>query len=366
MTMSTTPTLPPPTWLERLTRPVVRSLQHPVVDNVLRLGAVEDTLRGLHPMWSLTQVRARVLRVHTETADTKTFVLRPNALWRGAQPGQHVQVQVEVNGRRHTRAYSLSRLSANEIAITVKRQPQGLVSGYLHDHVQAGQVLNLSQAEGDFVMPEARPRKILLLSAGSGITPVMALRQHLLDTHYSGDLQFLHISRHAADLIFARQLQGAAEVHHHQSSVDGRFDMQTLQALVPDWAQRATWLCGPSGFMDAVHALWAQHPGAAPLHSERFGAALRPVQALGSPVQVQLQRSGAQFSTAGAAPLLQQAEATGLAPKHGCRIGICRACQCTKRSGTVQNLQTGELCSLPDQPIRLCISAARTDLTLDL
>jgi len=118
--------------------------------------------------------------------------------------------------------------------------------------------------------------------------------------------------------------------------------------------------------MDGVHALWATAPDTAALHSGRFGAALRPALPLGSPVQVRLSRSARQFGTEGTAPLLLQAEAAGLALKHGCRIGICRACQCTKRSGTVQNLQTGELCSAPDQPIRLCISAARSDLTLDL
>ena len=102
--MNTASTQPAATLTERLTRPLVRGLRHPVVDNVLRLGAVEDGLRSLHPMWSMTEVRARVLRVLDETADTNTFVLRPNALWRGAQPGQHVQVQVEVNGRRSSRA----------------------------------------------------------------------------------------------------------------------------------------------------------------------------------------------------------------------------------------------------------------------
>ena len=252
---------------------------------------------------SLTEVRARVLGVVNETSDTKTFVLRPNALWRGAQPGQHVLVQVEVNGRRHSRAYSLSRIAAGEAAITVKRQ--GLVSAFLHEQVRPGQVLTLSQAQGDFVLPAgvegALPAKLLFLSAGSGITPVMALRDQLLASGYQGDLKFLHISRH--EMIFGAQLQGA-DVHHHRSSVDGRFDIDTLRALVPDWAERATWLCGPRELMDVVHALWAEHPGAAPLHSERFGAALRPVQALGSPVQVQFARSGAQFSTAGSAPVV--------------------------------------------------------------
>ena len=60
------------------------------------------------------------------------------------------------------------------------------------------------------------------------------------------------------------------------------------------------------------------------------------------------------------------AERAGLSPKHGCRIGICRSCQCVKTSGTVENLLTGEVSSAPNELIRLCISTARSDVALDL
>ena len=79
-----------------------------------------------------------------------------------------------------------------------------------------------------------------------------------------------------------------------------------------------------------------------------------------------LATSGKHFLTQGVDPLLVQAEKAGLAPKHGCRIGICRSCQCTKRSGTVENLQTGEVSSAPNELIRLCISTARSDVVLAL
>ena len=105
----------------------------------------------------------------------------------------------------------------------------------------------------------------------------------------------------------------------------------------------------------------------APLHSERFVAVpLLPASAPGTPSVVTFAASGKTFTTSGTAPLLVQAERAGLAPKHGCRIGICRSCQCTKKSGTTENLQTGEISSAPNELIRLCISAARSDIALDL
>ncbi len=362
------------TWAEQLSRPLVRLLRHPVVENMVRLSAVEDSLRGLHPMLSLTDVRARVLQVVDETPQgatrTKTWLVQPNALWRGARAGQYVRVQAEINGRRLQRVYSLSSAPGErQIAFTVKRQ--GLFSDHLHEHLRPGQVITISQAMGDFVLPSALPAKVLLLSAGSGITPVMAMLRGLRAQGWAGDVQFVHVCRSPQDLIFATELavlrhQGV-QIHLHFSATEGRLTPEALPTLVPDLAERATWLCGPSGWMDDVQGLWRTRGYSAALHSERFAAApLRPAQPLGQAVQVHALRRGQRFATAGADNLLLQAERAGLNPKHGCRIGICRSCQCTKRSGTVQNLQTGEISSAPDESIRLCISAARSDLSLDI
>ena len=367
-----------PGWAQTLATPVARALQHPWVESIVRFNAVEQTLQALHPLLSLTEVRARVVKVVDETAQTKTFVLQPNALWAGAQAGQFVRVRQEIAGRRVERVYSLSSCpGARRIAFTVKRQSGGQVSNHLHDKLKVGDVLTISQAMGEFVLPDTVPNllpaKILLLSAGSGITPVMAMLRHLQALGYRGDVAFVHICRAPHDLIFASTLKDLAArwpalslVLHFDES-EGRFTTDTLQHLVPDLQERSTWLCGPSGLMDAVHQLWVDLGLAVPLQSERFVAYLPlPATAPGTPVQVRFVTSQQGFTTHGAAPLLVQAEQAGLSPKHGCRIGICRSCQCVKTSGTVENLQTGEVSSAPNELIRLCITAARSDVTLDL
>ena len=376
MTLKATRTAP--TTLAQAVTPSLRAaFRHPWVEAIVRLSAVEDTLAALHPMLSLSEVRARVVRVVVETPSTKTFVLQPNALWTGAQAGQFVRVRLELNGRLVERVYSLSsRPGSRRLAITVKQQPGGMVSNHLHNTVKAGDVLTISQAHGDFVLPMASdqlPEKILLLSAGSGITPVMAMLRDLQARNYTGDVVFLHVCRHFEDLIFARALHKikdafpALSLVLHFTQADGRFSSQTLQAAVPDLAARTTWLCGPSTLMDQVQQLWDEQAFEAPLHSERFVAVpLLPASAPGTPSVVTFAASGKTFTTSGTAPLLVQAERAGLAPKHGCRIGICRSCQCTKKSGTTENLQTGEISSAPNELIRLCISAARSDIALDL
>lgn len=367
----------PRNWVETLAAPVKATLQHPWVEGIVRLSALEDSLRALHPMLSLQDVRARVVRIVDETADTKTFVLQPNALWKGCvtgQAGQFVNLRLQINGRRVERIYSLSsRPGARLIAITVKRQGRGVVSNHLHANVKVGDVLTLSQSDGEFTLPAVLPPKILLLSAGSGITPVMAMLRDLQARHYTGSVVFLHICRNGSDMIFAKALESAVatfpalQLITHFTECAGRFTPITLASAVPDLSDRATWLCGPGGLMDAIHQHWQDDAIAAPLQGERFVAApLLPVSAPGTPASITFANSGKSFVTQGNAPLLVQAENAGLSPKHGCRIGICRSCQCTKRSGTVENLQTGEISSTPNEQIRLCISAARSDITLDL
>ena len=358
----------------RLNAPVTQLLQQPWVESIVSQAAVEDTLRTLHPMLSLTEVRARVVRVVQETATAKTLVLQPNALWQGALAGQFVSVQVEIAGRRESRMYSLSsRPGARRLAITVQRQPTGVVSNHLHEKLRAGDVLTISQAMGEFVLPAELPSKILLLSAGSGITPVMSMLRDLEARGFAGDVVFVHACRSPEHQIFAAALakvqtnSPALRIVQHFTATAGRFSAALLSQAVPDLAERSTWMCGPSAWMDDMHRYWLISGFQQPLLSERFVAMpVLPAQALGEPVSITFQASGKQFTTQGSAALLMQAEQHGLSPKHGCRIGICRSCQCTKTSGTVQNLQTGELCDAPNTPIRLCISAARSDVTLAL
>jgi ferredoxin-NADP reductase len=348
-------------------------IDQPWITAMVRSSALDDTLSALHPMLSLSQVRARVVRILNETADTKTFVLQPNAQWQGAQSGQFVRLQCEINGRKVERVYSLSsKGGARRLAITVKRQPLGLMSEHLHHQVKVGDVLSISQAAGEFTLPATLPQKILLLSAGSGITPVMAMLRDLQAQQYAGDVLFVHSCSNAEARIFAAHIDGIQadwpqlRVITHYSQTQGRLDTSTLQQVVPDLSERSTWMCGPAVWMDSIHDLWSEQHFPAALQSERFGGAPLRIAAPGAPVAVACESSGVTFHTPDAQNLLLQAERAGLKPKHGCRIGICRSCQCVKRSGTVENLLTGEVSSTPNELIRICISSARSDVALDL
>ncbi len=352
---------------------ISRFVEHPWLSGIVRASAIDDTLTALHPMLSLHQVRARVVRIIQETPDTKTFVLQPNAHWQDAQAGQYVSVRCEMNGRMVERPYSLSSMAgAQNLAITVKRQPLGRMSEYLHHHVEVGTVLTLSQAAGDFTLPATLPAKMLLLSAGSGITPVMSMLRTLQAQHYNGDVIFLHSCSDSEQRIFGAELDAllgtlpGLRLITHFSRMQGRMDTTTLQGYVPDLAERATWMCGPAVWMDGIHALWSEQGWHSLLISERFSPPpARPVTP-GEALLISFMQSKQSFTTHTADNLLSQAERAGLQPRHGCRIGIYHSCQCTKRSGTVENLVTGEVSSAPNERIRICISQARSDVVLDI
>lgn len=343
----------------------------------------EHWLGELAPLRSLSQARARVERVVAETPDTRTFFLRPNRHWRGHRAGQFTTVELEIDGVRRSRCYSISSAPGEALlSITVKRVPSGRVSGWLHDRVGPGAVLGLGSAAGDFVLPERPPERLLLYSGGSGITPVMSILRHLSRRDAVHDVVFVHHARTRRDVIFLRELEALAARHRglrialrlsDQLGDAPRFDARWLAAVAPDFAERATFLCGPPGLMDQVERTWDAAGASALLRRERFvvpspsppPAGASPASEAGQATVV-LARSGRHLAVDATRPLLEQLERAGERPAHGCRMGICNTCACRKRSGTVRNLVTGAQSSRPDEEIRLCISAPESDVELAL
>jgi ferredoxin-NADP reductase len=357
----------------------------------LALGdQVDFWLREIDGALSVREGLARVVAIHDETHDVKTFVLSPNAQWWSAEgtrapsqshrAGQFVTVGVEVRGVRTSRCYSLSSApGARRVAITVKRARSkagtpGVVSSWLHDHVKVGDVLRLGPPVGDFILPQALPGKILLLSGGSGVTPVMAILRDLAARFAIGDVVFVHAARARRDVVFHRELCALSSRHAGlrlaivTEDTDGRLDEAKLRAAVPDLDARATWLCGPPGMMAALAPIWSRAGMDGLLRTERFVGVedAAPLAGGGGRVTLRLATSGREIAAEGSASLLDQLERGGATPAYGCRMGICNTCRCVKRAGVVEDMRTGALSSEPDEEIRLCVSRARTDIELAL
>jgi len=354
-----------------------------------------DYLDLFSPLRTGADLRGRILEVRPETRDVVTLVIKPGRGWRGHRPGQYVRIGVEVDGVRNWRAYSLtsattpafppatsrgsatsqdfrtSHTSAGDgnISITVKAIPGGKVSQHLVRHATAGTMIMLDQAAGDFTLPAECPAKLLFLTAGSGITPVMGMLRNTIDS--LDDVVVLHSAPTAPEVIFGAELRalatrGAIRLIERHTDTGGKVTMGELAALVPDWAQRQTWACGPIGLLDAAEKYWEATDVADQLHTERF----RPTMlATGEGGAVTFARSRVTLQSDGATPLLDAGEEAGVLMPSGCRMGICFGCVVPLREGAVRDLRSGEITTAALQDpvlIQTCVSAAAGPCDLDL
>jgi ferredoxin-NADP reductase len=347
---------------------------------------VDRYVELVRPAFSLRDVRAEVVRVERATASSVTLTLRPNENWRGFRAGQHVLLSTEIDGVRHTRPYSPanSEHDCELIELTAHARADGRVSPHLRRRLFRGAVVGLSQAQGDFALPAQRPRQLLLISGGSGITPAMAMLRTLCDEGHDGPVAFLHYAPAEEDVAYAADLRALAAAHpnvtllrgftraggSHVGELPGRFGPEHVAAAGIDPASAETFVCGPTALVEAVHGLWAADGNEERLHVERFAppapAAAVPGAAEAPPTgAIRFARSNAAAANSGAT-LLDQAEAAGLTPQSGCRMGICHTCSCRKLEGAVRDVRTGQVSTAPDEQIQICVSVPVGDVTLDI
>jgi stearoyl-CoA 9-desaturase NADPH oxidoreductase len=317
------------------------------------------------PTWTRGDARARVLAVRRQTPRSVTLTLEPNQAFTGFRAGQHINLTVEIDGRRRTRCYSpASAETARYIELTIGRHDGGLVSTYLCDHARTGMVVGLDSVGGEFTLPAVRPRRILMVSGGSGITPVMSMLRTLRAEGFDGDIAFIHYARSADEACYADELASMGDVrvlHGYTRSgvgdVSGHFDEDHLLAAmaVPD----AVYVCGPPALVDAVRA---HCPSA---YAESFVPPAFTISAEATGGRITFTDSGVEATDDGR-PLLQQAEGAGLTPESGCRMGICHSCTRRKTSGAVRNLITGTISTAEEEDIQICVSAPVGDVQIAL
>ena len=327
---------------------------------------------AVNPLWSLIEVRARVLSAVDEAPGVKSIWLKPNARFKGFCVGQHVLLELEINGARHTRCFSFSNAPRADglIRLTIKQKDNGPVSAASHG-LKPGQVVRLSQAQGQFA-PRNSNEKVLLLCAGSGVTPMMSILQKLANENSKQDVVLVHSGHSESNIIFADELRLLAaqwpelKLHLHTTKHLGRLSNQKIADLVPDWNERETLLCGPDSFMQTVEAMYAQAGRSDYLQSESFGRRAAPVNPDAAEHVIARENTEQVFTVRAGQSLLDGAEASGLQPKFGCRRGICRTCQCKKLSGTVTNMLTGQVSGPGEELIQLCISTPQSAIEIEL
>ena len=315
-----------------------------------------------------------------------------------ALPGQFLTLRLTVgDGPPLLRSYSLSGApGADTYRISVKREPHGAGSRFVHTRVHAGDTLEVAAPRGTFVLqPGDSP--VLLISAGVGATPVLAMLHALADSRSARDIWWLHGARNLAEQPFAAESRsllarlasghqyicysrpGPNDVAGRDYQTEGRLSASVLAALgLPRGAQ--TYICGPVAFMADTSAALATM-GIDQIHTEIFGAAPAqtpgiaaaaarpphpPPGAPGEGPQVAFARSGLTVEWgAGYASLLDLAEACDVPVRWSCRTGVCHTCETNLMSGSV-NYAPDPVDAPAAGSALICCSQPAGDLALDL
>jgi ferredoxin-NADP reductase len=355
------------TWGENLITPLINPSQFDFWAQQL----------GMTHAWERCFVR--VVSVLAEGFNTKTLTLKANRNWQGFVAGQHCNVTATIAGRNITRSYSISSdpIDGRYIQITVRREAGGLMSEYLCNDIQAGDRLELGKPFGEMLLPTPMPAHLLLLAAGSGITPMMSQIRTLARTGMPASVTLMYWEKTNADFNFVLELQSITDQYPNfnlnlittrvqsEQPFLGRISNELLSQVVNIDVVDQVFACGSSGFVQA--ATIACRSRKLPLMSEAFTPAL--TQAANAEVaqyDVYLRRQGLHLSLSNQLPLLEQLEDAGISVSSGCRQGICNTCTCVRNSGTTADTFSGAVDNEPSQIIKLCVSRAAGNIELDL
>jgi stearoyl-CoA 9-desaturase NADPH oxidoreductase len=349
-------------FTQTLTR---RARRSPLLELLTGPHGVDRYTELVDPTWTAGEARAKVVAVRRQTPRSVTLTLEPNRAFTGFRAGQHINLTVEIDGRRRTRCYSpASAESARHIELTIGRHDGGLVSSYLCDNARPGMIVGLDSVGGDFTLPALLPRRILFVSGGSGITPVMSMLRTLRAGGFEGEIAFVHYARNAEEACYADELAGMTGVrvlHGYTrdgvGELTGYFDADHLAAAMPE--PDAVFVCGPPALVDAVRAQCAH------AQSESFVPPTFSIPTDATGGRIAFTDSGIEATDDGR-PLLQQAEDAGLQPESGCRMGICHSCTRRKTRGAVRNLITGTVSAADDEDVQICVSAPVGDVEIAL
>jgi ferredoxin-NADP reductase len=364
------------------------------IENLLELQSLKS--------WSTKKTLVTCVNVIEETHDVKTFQFKADdeQIFH-FKPGQFIGLQIEVDGTKHNRSYTIasSPTRPHLLELTIKLEQGGIISPWLHKNIIKGSKLELRGPAGKFNNMDINSDKVLLISAGSGITPMMSMARFWCDQASDKNIQFLNWARSTQDIIFRREL-ALMDHQHHNFNLEvictnpglsenwlgrrGRINKNLLEDLVGDLKDRVVFCCGPEGFMENVKScLEALDFDMANYHDESFdpGGKKKAKNNEAKKIEVvkdkketlgvynlTFEKTGKTVSIESNENLLEKIESEGIAIESACRAGNCGCCQVKKISGDTETSNEYGLTFSRRQRgfILTCCTQVKSDLVLDI
>ncbi|WP_232286625.1 hybrid-cluster NAD(P)-dependent oxidoreductase [Moritella sp. PE36] len=357
--------------------------------------------------WSPSTTPLVLVKRELETHDSMsfTFAAADQAQF-DFKPGQFVTLAVNIDGKTHYRAYSISSVpQQKQLRLTIKRVPDGLVSNWLADNLTIGDSLSALNIAGQFNSSDCKHKpKLLLISAGCGITPVMSIAKTLLAHNSDADIEFLHCARDKDNVIFHDEMQTLLAQHKNfnvqlllensdgfasfsantdnpsLSHQTGMVSSEVIQQLYPDLKQRTIFLCGPVGFMKAVENIAQESdfdmanffqesftPAADNKQQDQLSLKVSGVSDVAT-VMLYVPDFSVEKKVVQGSSLLELLENNGVPIIGACRAGVCGSCKCKITKGEVKSTSSETLTAAEIEQgfVLACSSTVDGDLTVAL
>jgi ferredoxin-NADP reductase len=260
--------------------------------------------------------------------------------------GQFVTLKLCLGGEDQVRSYSMSSSPGidDDLQVTVKRVPGGVVSNWINDHVVAGTALDVNPPGGAFTLEDG-DREVVAFAAGSGITPVFSILKRALAESVS-EVRLLYANRDRESAIFAAPLDELASCHSDRFTLVHHFDVDrgfvgcaTVTSFLDGAREAETFVCGPAPFMKIVeHALDANHVPSERIHIERFTPADDEPEGDADDIEIviTLGRQTARVAHRANTTILHAARSAGLNAPSSCETGNCATCMARLTEGVAE------------------------------
>jgi len=332
----------------------------------------QDTIRGLSQIkpWKGEQERLICTMVLQDSTDVKTFCFQTEKpSWFIYEPGQFIAIEVEIEGRKHQRCYTLSSSPSRPLCLTITvKATGGLVSDWLHANLKVGDSLRASGPSGIFSFHHHPARKYLFLAGGVGITPLMSMTRWLFDVGTHTDVCFVQSARTPEDLLFRNELEAISgrlpefrvawvcETPPRQgvpwAGYSGRLNQLMLELICPDYMEREVFCCGPGPYMQAVRdiliaatfdmAHYHEESFAVPVHDESEALDHDDIHIEADRgAEVVFSASGREATCTESDTLLTVARSVGLHIPSACLFGVCGTCKVRTLEGKVHMVANG-------------------------
>lgn len=328
------------------------------------------------------------------------------------KPGQFVTLELTIDGKRYLRSYTISSSPSRPhlIEISVKRVKNGIVSNYLHDHLQIGDSVLMKPPGGKFHCFDTTSDKYLFLAAGSGVTPMLSMARWWHDIGAQPDVIFYHSIREPEDAVFTEDMMTftsanrkfryvaaftSPELPANWPGMKGRFSEDALLQLAPDFQERMVFTCGPDSFMKNVKLILEKTGFGLKerFRQESFGAPRDKPAAEPTPISVFQNRATPPGATAAGhptqsgqavvhfslsameifggdmdVPILELAEEVGVPISSSCRSGSCGTCRALKIRGEIECDDSPALTDADREAgyILTCVSRAKNYVELEI